>query len=74
MVHLLGGGITAHISELLVAGAFRRRFEDKGRFGAYLGAIGTARIIREQPALDGLVYALAAALPTLSVQRPTAGE
>jgi len=71
---LIGGGITAHISELLVAGAFRRRFEDKGRFGAYLGAIGTARIIREQPALDGLVYALAAALPTLSVQRPTAGE
>jgi glucokinase len=66
---LIGGGITAHISELLARSDFRSRFEDKGRFGAYLGAIGTARILREQPALDGLVHAMATALPTLPVQR-----
>jgi glucokinase len=66
---LIGGGITAHISDLLAQSNFRRRFEDKGRFAGYLGAIGTARITREQPALDGLVNALGSALPSLPVQR-----
>jgi glucokinase len=69
---LIGGGITAHISDFLAAGSFRSRFEDKGRFAAYLGGIGTARILRELPALDGLVHALGTALPSLPVQRPTA--
>ena len=66
---LIGGGITAHISDLLAHSDFRRRFEDKGRFGGYLGAIGTARITRDQPALDGLVHALGSALRSLQVQR-----
>jgi glucokinase len=66
---LIGGGIASHIPDLLAASAFRSRFEDKGRFCGYLRRIGTARITREQPALDGLVYALATALPSLPVQR-----
>ena len=66
---LIGGGITGHISGLLAGSDFRRRFEDKGRFGGYLAAIGTARITRDQPALDGLVHALGSALPSLAVQR-----
>lgn len=71
---LLGGGIATHLADLLARSPFRRRFEDKGRFAAYLRAIGTARIKRAQPALDGLVHALGTALPSLPIQRPaTAG-
>ena len=65
---LIGGGITTHIAGLLAASPFRNRFEDKGRFGGYLSTIGTAHILRSQPALDGLVYALGTALATLPVQ------
>jgi glucokinase len=72
---LIGGGIATHVAGLLAGSAFRSRFEDKGRFSSYLGAIGTARITRAQPALDGLVYALRTALPSLPVQRrPSAAE
>jgi glucokinase len=67
---LIGGGIVEHIVELLVRSDFRSRFEDKGRFCTYLAAIGTARIMRAQPALDGLANALATALPSLTLLRP----
>ena len=67
---LIGGGILGHVRGLLERSAFRDRFEDKGRFAGYLGRIGTALIIREQPALAGLVYALQHSLPGLPVQRP----
>jgi glucokinase len=67
---LIGGGIAAHLGDLLSGGTFRSRFEDKGRFASYLAAIGTGRILREQPALDGLVYALGNSLGSLPVQRP----
>src|SRR5690606_2053672 len=66
---LIGGGILLHVRDLLERSDFRERFEDKGRFAGYLKRIGTALIIREQPALGGLVYALQHALPTLPVQR-----
>lgn len=69
---LIGGGIAAHIAGPLGAGSFRTRFEDKGRFGEYLSNIGTARILRPQPALDGLVNALDSALAGLPVMRPAA--
>ncbi len=71
---LIGGGIAAHLGSLLGESTFRSRFEDKGRFGSYLAAIGTGRILREQPALDGLVYALGNSLGSLPVQRPTPAE
>lgn len=67
---LIGGGITAHIADLLADSAFRSRFEDKGRFSSYLASIGTARITRAQPALDGLIQALGTSLASLPVQRP----
>jgi len=66
---LIGGGIAEHIPGLLARSAFRSRFEDKGRFCGYLGAIGTARIMRAQPALDGLVYALREARSSLPLQQ-----
>jgi glucokinase len=69
---LIGGGIAEHVSPLLARGAFRGRFEDKGRFSHYLGAIGTARILRQQPALDGLIYALGNARSSLPIQRAAA--
>ena len=65
---LIGGGVATHLAVPLAQGGFRERFEDKGRFAAYLRAVGTALITREQPALDGLVHALHTALPTLPVQ------
>jgi glucokinase len=66
---LIGGGIATHIAGLLDDSAFRSRFEDKGRFSSYLAAIGTARMTRAQPALDGLVYALRTALSSLPIQQ-----
>jgi glucokinase len=66
---LIGGGIARPIAGLLARSAFRSRFEDKGRFSSYLRPIGTARIMRAQPALDGLVHALGTSLPNLQVQR-----
>ena len=71
-VAVVGGGIAGHIPGLLARSAFRSRFEDKGRFSSYLGAIGTARIMRAQPALDGLVYALREARSSLPVQQAAA--
>ena len=71
---LIGGGIAEHVPGLLARSPFRNRFEDKGRFRSYLGAIGTARIMRAQPALDGLAYALRAARSGLPVQRAVAAD
>lgn len=67
---LIGGGVALHLVELLARSNFRSRFEDKGRFSAYLRPVGTALITRAQPALDGLVYALANSLASLPVLRP----
>jgi glucokinase len=62
---MVGGGVSMHLAGQLARSEFRTRFEDKGRFSAYLQSVGTALITREQPALDGLVHALATALPSL---------
>ncbi len=66
---MIGGGVASHLAEPIAKGVFRERFEDKGRFAAYLRPIGTALITREQPALDGLVHALSIAPGALPVQR-----
>ena len=50
----IGGGIAPRIVDLLAASVFRARFEAKGRFESYLGAIPTWVIIHPQPALRGL--------------------
>jgi glucokinase len=41
------------------AGAFRARFEDKGRFTTYLAAIPTEVVLHPQAALVGAARALA---------------
>ena len=66
---LIGGGVATHLAGRLAHSEFRSRFEDKGRFAAYLRPVGTALITREQPALGGLVHALGTALAALPVQR-----
>ena len=49
----LGGGIAPQLLPELRAGGFRRRFEAKGRFEAYLAAIPTRVIVHPYAALVG---------------------
>ncbi|MCH7711222.1 MAG: glucokinase [Proteobacteria bacterium] len=50
----LAGGVVPRLGRGFAAAAFRRRFEDKGRFSAYLGAIPTYLITHKTPAFAGL--------------------
>ncbi len=50
----VAGGILRRYPEFFSASRFRYRFEQKGRFGAYLRAIPTFLIVNEAPALIGL--------------------
>ena len=54
----IAGGIAPRLFDRLQASPFRARFEQKGRFADYLGAIGTAVITRRDPAIAGLAFAL----------------
>lgn len=56
----LGGGIAPRILDELRGGEFRRRFEAKGRFSAYTGAISTQVITHPYAALLGGAEALPA--------------
>jgi glucokinase len=55
----IGGGIVPRLGERIDRSGFRRRFEDKGRFSAYLGRI-PVHVIQpgELPALRGAARAL----------------
>jgi glucokinase len=50
----LAGGVVPRLGRGFAAAAFRRRFEDKGRFSTYLGAIPTYLITHKTPAFTGL--------------------
>ena len=50
----IAGGIVPRLGRGFAAAAFRRRFEDKGRFSAYLGPIPTYLITHKTPAFTGL--------------------
>ena len=50
----IGGGITPRYVEQFRSSGFRQRFEDKGRYRAFLADIPTWVITAEQPALRGL--------------------
>jgi glucokinase len=50
----IGGGITPRYIEQFQASGFRPRFEDKGRYRAFLADIPTWVITADQPALRGL--------------------
>ncbi len=54
----VGGGIAPRIEAFLQASEFRTRFEAKGRFADYLGAIPTWLIDARAPALRGAAHAL----------------
>ncbi len=51
----VAGGIAPRILPFLQASDFRQRFEDKGRFRAYLEAIPSLVITHKSPALVGLI-------------------
>jgi glucokinase len=55
----IGGGIVPRLGPRFAASGFRRRFEDKGRFAAYLANIPTYVITADNPALLGLSARLA---------------
>ena len=54
----LGGGVVPRLGPAFDAALFRRRFEDKGRFTAYLSAVPTWLITAATPALTGAARAL----------------
>jgi glucokinase len=54
----IGGGIVPRLGAFFADSAFRRRFEDKGRFSAYLANIPTYVIDAPCPALLGAAHAL----------------
>jgi glucokinase len=50
----IGGGIVPRLGQRFDASAFRRRFEDKGRFAAYLARVPTYVITAPYPAFLGV--------------------
>jgi glucokinase len=54
----IGGGVVPRLGERFAQLPFRERFEDKGRFRAYLEAIPTWVITAKSPALLGAARAL----------------
>jgi glucokinase len=59
----LAGGILPKWGTLFDAALFRRRFEAKGRFDAYLGAIPTYLMVADEPAFRGLARLLTRPAP-----------
>lgn len=60
----IGGGIVPRLGEYFASSAFRKRFEQKGRFSNYLAAVPSFVIVAKNPALRGT----AAALDALAVR------
>lgn len=50
----IGGGIVPRLGERFINSSFRRRFEQKGRFSAYLADVPTYVITAEYPAFLGV--------------------
>ena len=59
----IAGGIAPRILDFLVNSEFRRRFEDKGRLGAYLGGIPTQVIVHPAATFLGLTSLLGSKSP-----------
>jgi glucokinase len=58
----IGGGIVPRLGEFFDRSPFRQRFEDKGRFRAYLASVPVFVIHSPYPALTGAAVALARAV------------
>jgi len=54
----ISGGIVPRLREYMNAEAFRKRFEDKGRFGSVCANMPVALVIASQPGLTGCVEAI----------------
>lgn len=54
----IGGGVVPHLGDYFARSSFRRRFEDKGRFGTYLSQIPTFVITAPYPAFVGVAAIL----------------
>ena len=54
----IGGGIVPRLGNRFERSAFRKRFEDKGRFRKFLSSIPAYVIVAETPALRGLAALL----------------
>lgn len=67
----IGGGMVPRFGRLFAASDFRKRFEGKGRFQAYLAAIPVYLITANAPALLGVSFALANRTPS---RRPVAAS
>ena len=50
---LVSGGIAPRLAERLASGAFRARFEDKGRLSPYVQQIPTSLVTHPYPAILG---------------------
>lgn len=58
----IGGGVVPRLGDYFYTSAFRRRFEDKGRFLSYMQNIPTHVIVAQYPAFIGASALLAAQL------------
>jgi hypothetical protein len=70
----IGGGIVPRLGERFARSCFRRRFEQKGRFGAYLAQVPTYVITAEYPAFLGVSAILAERLGRLKPGRYAARQ
>ena len=68
----IGGGIVPRLGEYFDRSGFRARFEDKGRFSAYVGAIPTYVVTAEHATFEGASSILAAQLRTLQADQGSA--
>ena len=66
----IAGGVSQKLLATPAAGAFRARFEDKGRFTTYVAAIPTELVMHPHAALVGAARALQALAP--AARGPTA--
>jgi len=61
----IGGGIVPRLGEYFTRSQFRARFEDKGRYVAYLAPVPAYVIHAERPAFTGLVQSFVAPSPRI---------
>lgn len=59
----IAGGIAPRLVEVMATSDFRKRFEDKGRYAAYLRTIPTSVVKHPTPALLGLATTVAGVRP-----------
>lgn len=66
----IGGGIVPRLGPLFAQSPFRRRFEQKGRLGAYLAQIPTYVITAQRPTFVGIAAVLAQKLKLTNARAP----